>query len=307
MKKIIYLSLVLLFAVMLAQCTKEPQNIMEGAKEGGYVTVDNANINYVVGDGKAYSFTSFVHQNSEFDVVKLHIMKSARIYQQADSSVHSSNEIEAEVIDVEGTDRINVASKGYSYADLIEGLTIDGNPLPTSDVSLNIGDKFVFRIVAEMADGSLHQQSYTVNMTVSTRYAGTYIITEGAYYRLGDLSADMWVGGEAIIESVDATTYRYYEWGILSGWDGNVLYFQVDSETGKITYPAKWNGEDQKLNGQPLTTCETTPGELSNVNCNDYNVVVNDDVEGKDQLKMTYGYLTAGSGPREFQFVLTKK
>jgi hypothetical protein len=88
-------------------------------------------------------------------------------------------------------------------------------------------------------------------------------------------------------------------------FDGNTWYFQVND--GVISYPLEWAGAAQLLNGQPLITCQTNPNDLINV-CGEpgANTVVNDDVEGKDQLIMALGYYTAGSGPRQFYQVLEK-
>lgn len=304
MKKILYIGFVAIWGLMFTQCTTEPQDITEGAVEGGYVEVDNPNLNYVVGDGSTYSFNSLVFQNAEFDVTKLLIYKSAAIFQSSDNTTHVSNEILAETIDVPGTDRVTVASKAYSYADLIDGLTVNGGPIPAEDGQLTIGDKFIFRVVSELADGSTHQQSYTVNMTVSTRFAGTYICNELEYWRIGVQSPSYWLGNELVVKSIDAITYEY-DWGSTIGWTGP-LYFQVDGD-GNITYPETWNGVAQTLNGQPLITCDRNLGDLANVPCDGSNKVIKDDVNGKDQLVLTYGYYTGGSGPREFYETLIKK
>ena len=117
--------------------------------------------------------------------------------------------------------------------------------------------------------------------------------------------SDQWVGEEVIIQSIDATTYAWTDWGPLSGWDSQTLYFQVDPD-GNITYPEEWEGESQTLNDQPLYTCDRNFADVPHLECSTYNYVINDDVGGKDVLKMSYAYYTAGSGPREFIFILEK-
>ncbi|MEZ4907645.1 MAG: hypothetical protein R2771_08435 [Saprospiraceae bacterium] len=306
MKKIIIFSLVILSGLFFTNCSSELQDNTAGAVLGGYVTVDNANLNYVVGDGGTYAFDMLTHENSDYDIKSVKIYKSAVIYDAASDSILTTNEVLSETIDLSSNTNTKVSSKAYSYADLIEGLTLNGNSLPASDGDLSIGDKFEFRIETVMANGETYQQAYTVNMTVSTRFAGTYLVTAGSYYRLGVLSADMWVGELMVIESIDAKTYRWTDWGAASGWTGNNLYFVVEDD-GTITYPAEWDGVAQTLNDQPLTTCESNASDLSNVNCAGSNYVIKDDVNGKDQLLLVHGYYTAGSGPREFDFTLVKK
>jgi hypothetical protein len=75
---------------------------------------------------------------------------------------------------------------------------------------------------------------------------------------------------------------------------------------GDITYPATWDGIDQTLNDQPITTCELHPGDLINVYCGNSNFVTYNEIDGKHKLTMTFGYYTSGSGPREFYQILEK-
>ena len=185
-------------------------------------------------------------------------------------------------------------------------MTVGGNPLPSIESDLQLLDQFQFRFESVLDNGDTFYQSYIGKMTVSTRFAGTYLISAGSYFRLSVNNSPWGTGGTITIESVDATTYRWSEWGILSGWAGNELYFQV-ADDGTISYPAEWNGVAQTLNGQPLTTCILNPADLSNVGCSDSNYVIKDDVAGKDQLKMAHGYFTGGSGPREFEVTMVKK
>jgi hypothetical protein len=303
MKKISFIAILALFTMMFTACEQIFDDNTAGFKEGGLITSSKALINYVVGDGGTYSFDMLVHQNADFKVKEIMIYKSASIA-DASGTLQASNEILAETITVDGTTNTTLVSSDYAYADLIDGLTIDGNALPANDGDLSIGDQFIFRVVSVMENGEEFQQSFKVQMTVSTRYAGTYICTALQYWRISVASPAYWLGHELVIKSIDAITYEY-DWGSTIGWDGP-LYFQVDGN-GVITYPAAWNGVAQTLNGQPLTTCTNNPTDLTNVPCTGTNMVIKDDTNGEDQLILTYGYYTAGSGPREFHETLVKK
>lgn len=292
------LSAVLLFV----SCEEDLQNNTGGTPEGGLVRTSNSALNYVVGNDGTYSFDLQVQQNPDYSVKEINIYKSA-VIADSDSTQAISNEILQETVTVEGDKNIVLRSSEYSYADLTEGLTINGNALPASDGELNIGDRFIFRIESVMENGDKFQQNYEVEMTVSTRFAGKYVCTDLTYYRIGVESPSYWLGNELQIKSIDAITYEY-GFGETIGWDGP-LYLQIDAD-GNITYPEEWNGEAQTLNGQPVTTCDRNPGDLTNVACDGSNIVIKDDVNGADQLIMTYGYFTGGSGPREFKETLVK-
>ena len=45
---------------------------------------------------------------------------------------------------------------------------------------------------------------------------------------------------------------------------------------------------------------------MTNVNCGNSNFVTRDNVNGKDKLTMSFGYLNASTGPREFYQVMEK-
>lgn len=304
MKRILYiLSFLALSPLFFIQCDSEDDH-MGSVKEGGLMDILTPSINYVVGSTGTYSFSYKVYQGAT-KATKVSYYKS--FYSVADDTVGGSpwsNEVFVESVDITNELTHQLTSTGYSYADLISGLTLNGNALPASDANLNIGDAFYFRIVTEIDNGREVEQAVKVKMTVSTRYAGKYKTTKAEYYRLGVLTyTEKDWPAEISIESVDAITYKMVEY--LGPFDGNTLYFQIDA-AGKITYPAKWAGADQILNDNPIITCADNPGDMVSVHCGESDKVVNDDVNGKDKLYMSIGYYTAGSGPREFYQVLEK-
>jgi len=179
-----------------------------------------------------------------------------------------------------------------------------GQALPASDGDYLIGDYWEFEYNATTSDGNVAIQNTTTKATVATRYAGKYRFVEGVYYRIGVLTntGSYWPA-ETLFESIDAKTYKMNG---VAAWPENVVYFQIDAE-GKITYPAEWGGVAQTINGNPLISCETSASDMTEV-CGlpNANTVIKDDVAGKDQLIMSYGYYTAGSGPRVFYQVMEK-
>lgn len=318
MKKILYIFSIAILGVFLVQCDKEFDDIVtENAKIGGLIDVSSAAQNYVVGDGASYSFDLYLNQNADASIKTVNVYKSFSSvavawsvpadHTEADSiPAKTSNEVLQETFSVSNGESHWISVAAMDFTALTANLLVDGNALPASDGDLRIGDSFNFTVEAILNDGRTVTQAYEVKMAVSTRFAGTYTIVAGSYFRIGvDQGADFQVGETALIESVDAKTYVWSDWGVASGWDGNKLYFQVEDD-GSITYPAEWNGVAQILNDQPLITCELNAQDLTNVGCGNSNFVVKDDVSGKDQLKLVHGYLTSGSGPREFEFILVK-
>lgn len=317
MKKIIYIFSLAILSLFLVQCDKEYDDLVtENAEVGGLINVNVTALNYVVGDGGTYAFELYLNQSPTVQIKKVNIYKSffsvAIPWSDPDDSTHVeadsipamwSNVVLEEAIDV--TDDVSkwIYPTALDFAGLTANLQVDGAELPTSDSELKIGDYFNFVVEAELDNGNTVQQAYKVKMTVSTRFAGTYAFVEGVYYRLGVLSSsgDYWFDTYQI-ESIDAKTYRMIG---MCAWMDNELFFQIE-EDGTITYPAEWNGVAQLLNGEALITCMDNATDLTNVNCGSSNYVIKDDDNGKDQLIMSFGYYTAGSGPREFYQVLKK-
>lgn len=327
MKKLLYIGFLAFVSVFLIQCDAEEDLVTENALEGGLIDISSTSISYVIGSGDTYNFTLFVHQEGDVQINTINIYKSCfyaaaipwsdpadESHTTADSvAAKFTDEILEQTIDITEFSKSHyVDAQGWDWAALREGLTTEeGGELPATEGEMEIGNYFEFRVEAVLSDGRIVQMATPVRMTFSTRYAGSYKVIAGEYYRIGvdNGGGAMWVGGEVSITSIDAITYRWEEWGILSGWTGNVLYFQIDPATNAITYPAQWAGVDQILNDQPLTTPVEDAADLSNVipiAGPNMNTAMPDDVEGKDKLNMVHGYYTSGSGPREFYFLLEK-
>lgn len=296
-------------------CDTEPIDLVtENANEGGLIEVEG-NIqsgSYVVGNSGPYTIELFLNQKPGQEIVNIDLYKlfkgSKKVINEAGEEEfrsYSTNEVLDQTINVSTITGNGYVNIDYTYADLIKSLNVEGENLPETDGLLNIGDEFIFRAVALMKDGREVEQNFTIKFTVSTRYAGSYRAINAEYYRVGVLTfttAD-WPN-EMVISSVDATTYKVNEY--FGPFNGNEWYFQIID--GKILYPEKTpDGKSQTANGQPLITCNSNPSDMTNVPCGpETNLVINDDENGKDQLVMSFGYYTEGSGSREFYQVLEK-
>lgn len=288
-----------MFSLALAtSCTDDDNDeLTGGATEGGLVSLDAAAIGYVVGNDGTYTASGEVFQGREKTT-------SIDVFKSFTNSVtgETTEELLFETLSLSDIQQgiANDFSFQFKFEDLINGFPT----IPTNDAELNIGDFWNLRFVSTLADGTQVSNANTVKVSVGTRFAGLYKTVEAQYWRIGSFNAteSSWPA-ETVIESVDATTYRVVEYfGLFSG---NEWYFQID-ENDNITYPEETpSGDAQMGNGQPFITCAS--GDLTNIPCGaTTNIVIRDDVDGKDRLVMSYGYFTAGSGPREFYQVLEK-
>jgi hypothetical protein len=309
MKKLIYiLGLLAVIPFLFNQCDSEDNLVTKDSKEGGLVDILTPSLNYVVGNGAAYSFTLKVYQGSVL-TTKVDFYRSFYSV-NADTAGGNpwSNEVKEPTIPV--TDKLTkiITSPGYNYAALRRGLAYAGgagDSIPTSDGGLSIGDAFFIKTVTTTSDGRTTEQAVKVKLTVATRYAGKYKPIDALYYRIGVLTYTVadWPT-EISIESVDAITYKMLEY--VGPFTGQTVYFQINE--GVISYPLKWAGADQLINGFGLITCVDNAGDMTGVKCDESNKVVKDDANGKDKLYMSFGYMTTTgtTGPRVFYQVLEK-
>lgn len=300
MKTIKYIFIAMFSLALATSCTDDDNDeLTGGAQEGGLVTLDAAAIGYVVGNDGTYTASGEVYQGLE-KTIAIDVYKTFTDSETGDST----EELLFESISLSDIQQgsANDFSIQFKYENLIEGFP----SIPTTDSDLNIGDFWMLRFVSTLQDGTQVTNASTVKVSVGTRFAGIYKTVEAEYWRIGagPTTEGSWPD-ETVIESVDATTYRVVEYFGL--FNGNTWYFQID-ENDKITYPDETpDGDAQLGNGQPFITCESNPADMTNVPCgSETNIVIRDDVDGKDRLVMTFGYFTAGSGPREFYQVLEK-
>jgi len=300
----IFLTLILALSFVTSCIDEDNDELTGNAITGGLLTLNNTAVGYVVGNGSTYTATGSVYQGS-VQTEKVEVYKSFT----SSSTGETSNEVLYETLPIAqtGIGTSGVFSTSFNYEDLISGLVLDGNPLPPNDSELTIGDYWTLRYVSTLSNGNVVMNSGVTKVSVGTRFAGTYNVVEHVYYRIGVLRDDVEWPETMVIESVDATTYRVVEY--FGAFNGNEWYFQID-ENDNITYPAETpDGDAQTGNGEPFISCTTHPQEMTNVPCGPTtNIVVRDDVDGKDTLYMSFGYLTGNTpgNSREFYQVLEK-
>ncbi|MFT6747009.1 MAG: hypothetical protein ACJAZ2_001355 [Glaciecola sp.] len=302
MKKIKLYSLALLVVAGLFSCEKDSDVLTGGAETGGLLTVNSGLVGYVVGNGNDFKYpvkvTAF---QGAVATTKIEIYKSFTT-----KAGVSSSEILFKTIDVATSPKNQVIDYTASYNELRADLTVGGAPLPADDSLLQIGDFWSLRYVTTTSEGTVHANAKSTKIAVGTRFAGTYRVIDSNYWRINSESGG-WNGSIRVIESVDATTYRYVEYAGPFQSVANSHYFTIDAD-GVVYTPLTYEGNVQLLNGQPLINCASNPADMANAcgYAGPQNTVTKDDVNSKDRIYRSYGYFTAGSGPREFYEALER-
>lgn len=300
--KLYFFSLIVISSFF--SCDKENDDLTGDAETGGLLTINSPLVAYVVGNGNTFGYEStFNVFQGEIKTVEVNVYKSF-----TNVAGDTSNEAFLKTINVPVSPQSQNINVVVNYNELISGLTINGAALPASDGLLNIGDFWTLRYASTTSDGKVHMNSKTTKVAVGTRFAGVYKVVENQYWRIGVYRPDVvWLGQTRIIESVNATTYRFLENAGPFFAVTNTHYFTIDG-SDVVRTPVNYNGAAQLLNGFGVINCQETPGDIVNA-CGWaglQNTVVRDNVLGKDRIYRTYGYFTTGSGPREIYEVLEK-
>ncbi|WP_139793773.1 hypothetical protein [Reichenbachiella faecimaris] len=222
-----------------------------------------------------------------------------------------TNEVLLKSYDVTATTGTRqVITDEITYADLREGLVLDGGALPADEVDLAIGASWSLRFEATYSDGTTAPVSGGITVGVLHRFAGLYRVIESSYYRIGVGPNADWSGETRFIGSVDENTFSHPDfWGNFA-WAGSEFHFDVDYDNdNEITVPIIVDG---LFSGSYALNCTDDGADFVSVPCEDQNVVIADDVTGKHIIKLTYGYMTEGSadpvndGAREFYEIMEK-
>lgn len=303
-------SLIFLSSILFFSCNDQDLNVADNAagfSTGGLVRNDSKLVNYVIGSDATYNFNVLVYQGA-IKTTSIDVYKSFT----SAAGAKSNEELLVNIpITATSTSSITVPVK---YEQLINGLSINGQPLPTNDAELVIADFWTLRFVSNTSEGKSHSNGTTSKLAVSTRLAGTYDIDLGWYIHPSTapgLAAD-YAGDVRIIESVANepafATYKMTDIGVWTD-DLNFFYFYVSNTADAsgnfpITIPKEYNGATQLIWGaDELANCVNDPANLPNLLCKNY-ATLNDN--GKDNIFISYGYIRS-SGTRQFEEGLTKQ
>ena len=198
-------------------------------------------------------------------------------------------------------------SHTFNFAEIRDGLKVKGVDLPTNDQLIPTGSSWTLTFEAETKSG-VQTLAGNVRVAVLSVYAGIYKVIESQYFRIG-VATGTWDGETRFIGSIDENTFSYNDaWGYFA-WAGKSFDFDL-AEDNTITVPLI--NSSGLFSGTRALRCDVEPQTFTKVSCNGSNVLIPDpsnptSKDGKHIIKLTYGYFTDGSGPREFYEVLEKQ
>ena len=292
-------SLIFLSSVVFYSCNDADLDVVDNAagySEGGLIRNDSKLVNYVIGSDQAYTFDMLIYQGA-IKTTSVDIMKTFTT-----STGLVSNTILLKNVPVTNPDS-DFFSYSTNYNELIQGLEINGQPLPASDADLAIADFWTLTYVAVTNEGNSHANGTTSKLAVSTRLAGTYTVAASTYLHPTAGDQGNFNGLQRIMESVanepDFATYLATDVGPFVD-DSNFYYFYVNNVaeadgTFKLVIPKEYNGAVQLIWGaDDIGVCQDNT--IPDMPCTNYARLFED---GHDELFLNYGYIRT-SGTRQF-------
>ena len=293
-------SLIFFSSAVFYSCNDADLNVTnhaEGYEEGGLIRNDSKLVNYVIGSDQAYTFDMLIYQGA-IKTTSVDILKTFTT-----ATGLTSNTILLKNVPVTNT-MTDAFSFSTTYDELIEGLEINGEPLPENDSDLAIADYWTLTYVGVTNEGNSHANGLTSKLAVSTRLAGIYTITNSTYVRI-DVNNGPFNGLPRIIESVanepDFATYLATDIG---EWveAASQYYFYVSNTADPdgsfpIIIPKTYDGAVQTLwpDAYEIALCEENILPL--MPCTNYARI---NADGHDEMFLNYGYTVVGSGVRQF-------
>ncbi|MEI6575005.1 MAG: DUF4361 domain-containing protein [Bacteroidota bacterium] len=200
MKKILKItSLISILSVVLFSfysCNKNDDLVTENAKTGGLVNPLTANVPYKLGVTTTVAVTVAIPQGPGIDKIELY-----NTYTDAVTG-NSSNRMLMKTIAIGSANasKNDTISYTVSYAELIAGLTIDGNPMPANELLLAIGSGWTLEYVTYVG-GRAVTNNATTNVGVANAYAGLYQC-DGVFHH--PTAGDRIINAEKFLSAISA-------------------------------------------------------------------------------------------------------
>ncbi len=235
------------------------------------------------------------------DVVAYKTYTDSKTGETSDEVVHATYSM--------GGQSTMIFEEFLTFAQLRDGLTIGGGPLPTDELEIPIGSKWNFRFEMVNSGGSEIASkggSERASIAVLSPFAGNYMSVTGKYFRIGEESSlSNWSGNVKFIGSVDDNTFAYTDaWGPFTAQDGAVGEMLFDlNDDNSITILD--DPSQLFFSGNDMLTCHEDAALFVNVPCAGSDILTPSG-DGKHNIKLTFGYFTTGSGAREFYEELEK-
>jgi len=256
MKKVLNLSFAFLFVLGFVSCTDDDNDTLTGSNTtGGLLNVETNAIAYIQGAPASDVYTADLSVFQGRDMVEsVDVYKKFYHTDAATGVVSSSESAVLTSFSFPVVDQHESYQVGFTYADLIAGLSLNGTALSSDDSTLTIGDYWILTYVANLTDGTTaHTNAKTTKVTVScgSFLAGNYVINYttgpqpivvsalggGLYYvdYFPTFSTAYWWEFSDVCGDLTITDWQYQSGNAISGTSSPMPHGVVNTD-GSITF-----------------------------------------------------------------------
>lgn len=295
-----------LFIALLAGCSENENPISKNAKEGGLIEIKTGTVVYFINTmDQDYPVELKYYQGVGADISTIDVYRQFFTIDDT-GAVISSPKTLFKTLDLTGNKTPGYITYNTSFQELADGTTINGVLIPQSDDLLKPGFYWELTYDIKMEDGR-HLKVNANTVFINSRFAGVYNVIKARYYRakptVVDYDETYWPE-TVTITALNANTFKIE--APCEPFGTNTIYFTLDEASGAIQVLKSYAGSTLIINSLPFATCSTEPGAFNNVPCDGSNIAIKVP-STKDTIKITYGYVNATTGPREFYQVMVKQ
>ncbi|MFH0865587.1 MAG: hypothetical protein V1904_05305 [Bacteroidota bacterium] len=169
-----------MLGLMYSACNKSEDLLTEDATTGGLV-FPTKSVAYKLGGTPQFDIEITIPMGPGITTIEVY----NQYFRLADTA--ESNQALMKTVDVASANASADAEKTLTltYTDLINGLLVEGSPLPSDEALLPIGDYWLFSYKCVLEDGRTVENSQTTKVDVANRWAAEYLLS-GYILREGD-------------------------------------------------------------------------------------------------------------------------
>ena len=210
---------------LITACNKSEDLVTDDSLTGGLV-VPTSSIPYKLGATPTVDINLTIPVGPGITSVEVY-----NIY--TDTSGITSNEVLMKTIDISSGNTSADMTKPYSitYADLINGIVLNGGPLPDDETELPIGAFWELSYISVMADGRRVVNNATTKISVANIYAGFYQCV-GTFHH--PTAGDRPINEEKFLEPLSAYSCRIPAGDL--GASGYFVTITVDPTTNDVSF-----------------------------------------------------------------------
>lgn len=164
------ISMIALFMLGLSSCLMNDDLMTADAQAGGLVESSEL-VQFLPKSNEGVDIDIKVYQGPAIQTVKVY----KQFYHNATGEASNFVLLGNFNINGQNTNDTLLLTQNYSWAQLIQGISVNGYTIPSDPLDADIGDYFILKYVSVMADGREVASNARTEVLIANSYAGYYL------------------------------------------------------------------------------------------------------------------------------------